>query len=148
MSESIVWILGAGFSRPLGGPLLGDLFSEASAGNLRARFPPERYPRLKTPAANLVRWIYRWGLGEEQHLVWTGKTRGEPLWSNAEEYLEFLDTAVDLGGESPGWRRLSEVIRMYEGGINPPTPGAKVSFDGPGQRQHIADTARRLLAAE
>lgn len=147
MSESIVWILGAGFSRPLGGPLLGDLFSEASAGNLRARFPPERYPRLKTPAADLVRWIYRWGLGEEQSLPWAGagKVRGERLWTNAEEYLEFLDTAVDLGSESPGWRRLSAVIRVYEGGTN---PGARASFDGLNQRQHIADTARRLLAAE
>src|SRR5690349_5186392 len=34
-----VWIVGSGFSRPLGGPLLADLFSRRFQTRVAARFP-------------------------------------------------------------------------------------------------------------
>ena len=147
MSQRIVWVVGAGFSQPLGGPLLGDLFTPASKGNLEARYPRARFPQLDDPAADLVRWLYRWGLAEEVSMGLSGWIRGERLWVNTEEFLDYLDTAVALGSESPGWRRLWPLIERYAASRsipgNPP-----LSFVGPGQRQHVADTARRLLAAE
>ena len=40
----VVWILGAGFSKPLGGPLLVDLFAPNAIQEMEAQFPPETYP--------------------------------------------------------------------------------------------------------
>lgn len=37
--RKIVWILGAGFSRSLGGPLLADLFSQEKRLELKERYP-------------------------------------------------------------------------------------------------------------
>jgi hypothetical protein len=54
MSENkTVWVLGAGFSRGLGGPLLGNLLSEASYDNISHVYP-EAFKSF--PA---VPWIYR-----------------------------------------------------------------------------------------
>lgn len=144
----IVWVLGAGFSKPLGGPLLGDLFTSASKGNLEARFPRERYPRLHVPAAALVRWMYRFGQGLEVTGAFGMKSVGERIWENAEEFLEYLDTAVALGGDSPGWRRLEPIVRQYTSTMVVPGAPAQPSFGAPEQQQHVADTARRLMGAE
>ncbi len=153
MSERIVWVLGAGFSRPLGGPLLGDLFTTASAGNLDARYPRASYPLLHSDAADFVRWLYRWGLGEDAALpagIGSANPTHERLWENAEEFLEYLDTAVTMGAESPGWRRIAPLVNRYVTSINMyRNPSTHVMLDTESAtRRAIANAARRLLAAE
>lgn len=69
-----VWILGAGFSRRLGGPLLGDLLSEISLHDLRHRHPETWLSRSACEYCVL-------GLRE-------GIARG--WWSNAEDYISAI----------------------------------------------------------
>lgn len=88
------WILGAGFSRSLGGPLLDDLFSERSAAELVAKFDMQI-----RPAQDRTRWL-------AVHLCrWGNENR---WWSNAEDYLDRLDSAVAQGDESDAWNVLIE----------------------------------------
>lgn len=80
---NVVWILGAGFSKPLGGPLLTDLFSQRLTNELLAHFravAPEVARDLEV-ADN----VYR-GRGNRESV----KLRGLP-WGNPEQFLELLD---------------------------------------------------------
>lgn len=138
----IVWILGAGFSKPLGGPLLVDMFTAASAGNLAARYPVSAYPRLNDPAVRLVRWLYQYGLhgADERTPPLTENRTGERLWENAEEFLEFVDLAISPTG--------SARLRRLDGLIGLCCSNTATSRSAYGDNKHVAATARRLLAAE
>lgn len=90
-----VWILGAGFSRPLGGPLLTDLLSSHMQLEILARFGDAPL-RERTNFAVL-------------HLHSEGKKQG--AWSHAERFLAFLDIAASDpdGGHD---RRLREIAKF------------------------------------
>ena len=81
----IVWILGAGFSRSLGAPLLADLFS---IEGLQAAITT--YPDLEQDKQNLREVVnaYKYGAYGLAHA--TPRAR---LWTHAEEFLERLDLA-------------------------------------------------------
>ncbi|MFT5323140.1 MAG: hypothetical protein ACI8P0_000986 [Planctomycetaceae bacterium] len=92
-----VWILGAGFSAPLGGPLLNDLFSQKMESDLESHYG------WKADRKNPANWIavnlFRWGLGERVHTAGdSGETQGRRLWQHAEEYLDRLDSALHSRG--------------------------------------------------
>jgi len=53
-----VWILGAGFSKPLGGPLLGKLLSPESERDLRVRY--SKMPQLWTHHASHAIEQFHW----------------------------------------------------------------------------------------
>jgi hypothetical protein len=73
-----VWILGAGFSQSLGGPLLDDLFrSDPDVGLF---FPDEGFPGLAQTITD-IETLFQWGM------------RVENRWSNAEDFLAFVDDA-------------------------------------------------------
>ncbi len=77
---STVWILGAGFSRSLGGPLLGDLFKpDKNFDEADDLLPREEYGLL----------------GLTRRLVILSYTKGkeERLWEDAEEFLAKVDEA-------------------------------------------------------
>ena len=74
-----VWILGAGFSRSLGGPLLSDLLEPETLDDLRLLYPAPDYPEY-TPD-----YIY----GAQQLFV-HGRDK-EKQWIDAEEYISFLE---------------------------------------------------------
>jgi hypothetical protein len=86
MSEKLrdkrVWILGAGFSRHAGGPLLSDLFSEGS-DELFPSVDDEWGPKLRD-----VGTIYRNHSGKE----------GLKLWSDPEQFMERLDNYLFANG--------------------------------------------------
>lgn len=84
-----VWILGAGFSRPLGGPLLPDLLSETMQTQIRVRHPDAT--ALVTSGTRLYK-RYRRGLRTE--------------WADAEQFLVFLERAAVDG--TPQHRQLSK----------------------------------------
>jgi len=78
-AKKTVWILGAGFSRPLGGPLLYDLLSHKGRMQARARFGD--------------------AFAHDTAIVYTvfedGHRTDSQLWQHAEEFLEVVDLARD-----------------------------------------------------
>jgi hypothetical protein len=79
--RNVVWILGSGFSRGLGGPLLYELLSRKAYTEIQSKF------REKVKSCGRVYGLY-W-----KH--WFGNTASdEKIWSHAEEFLDFVDTAV------------------------------------------------------
>ena len=120
-----VWILGAGFSKSLGGPLLPDLLSTASMARISAAYPKtdSRFTKLRGEAVN-----------EVMHLYCIGGPEGQAVgrrWEDAEEFLDALDTAArsEIGSQA----------RVYLNSIT----GAK-GVDP----NELAIAARRLVAAE
>lgn len=99
----IVWILGAGFSKPLGGPLLKDLFTTSSFDAMQYRFPKEEYSGLYNNPAQAVHFLYnedrRKGEGRE--------------WADAEEFLDALDAAVRAGAVSSSTSRLMKRVEPF-----------------------------------
>jgi len=87
----IVWILGSGFSRALGGPLLNELLTRKGGLLAMARFgdDEEKYRRARDAFT--------------RHLG-----RGRRLWENAEEFLDLLDQARHNNG-------LAKLILSSEG---------------------------------
>ncbi len=88
----IVWVLGAGFNKPLGGPLLPQLLSRGSEIRIRAAFPEAT--GLFTGAGHEAISNLLFGHGWQ-----TGDPAFRP-WQDAEELLELLDRAGfgrDLG---------------------------------------------------
>lgn len=88
-STSIVWILGAGFSVPLGGPLFRALISASTARELEgwgefATLPIEGLQQTGlTPY--VISKLYQSG---------TGAHSSAKLWADAEEFLDRLDVAA------------------------------------------------------
>jgi hypothetical protein len=131
-----VWLLGAGFSRALGGPLLTDLF-RPSGGMLDDAlfFPHARYPYL---ASDLLvsRLFFRAG-------------REEGRWSDAEEFLAFVDSAQrDANGPKKG------VLSSIKDRLLSGAPVSAADVDERAfaySREHFVTNAtpiRRALAAE
>jgi hypothetical protein len=81
-----VWILGAGFSRSLGGPLLTDLLSEASVHRVTRTY--ELNFKSDGDMPELVALIYGAGAAGSRSLF------ESPQWEDAEGFLERLDLAV------------------------------------------------------
>src|SRR5580692_12507562 len=92
--DRIVWVLGAGFSAGLGAPLLKDLFSRASSEDLFVRYSRD-VPALFGPEVPFVRWLYAYGSTNDYVEIDNSQWRGELMWRNAEEFVEYLDIAAE-----------------------------------------------------
>jgi hypothetical protein len=79
---SVVWVLGSGFSKHVGGPLLNELLTPRGRSLVAARFQDggDFYPEVSE--------IY------QQHLG----SNGAQLWNNAEEFLDLIDQARTTEG--------------------------------------------------
>jgi hypothetical protein len=125
MGYRTVWVLGAGFSKPLGGPLLPDLFSSGARDRVIAAYgdDPAKMQVLFSDLAKAVRRLYA------EH------GRDAPLqarrWDDAEQFLEALDSAACDGVGSPS----ANLLRAL-------SPNHKPDFGA------LAVAARRLVAAE
>ncbi len=119
----IVWVLGAGFSKSLGGPLLPALLSRRSSERIRAVYPDAQEVNDG------------WGVQTVRQMLslhgWE-RTPSQPAWMDAEEFLEQLDAAA-LFPDSAA-RRL---VRMR----------AERELDGT-QFEDLAAAAKRIVAAE
>lgn len=134
-----VWILGAGFSRSLGAPLLAGLFRQQHFSDLKAGLGDDLL------AANLA-WT--------QALFNHGKDV-EHLWDDGEEFLSFVDAAT--GDEvAPDWdpAKRAELMGLLQRGhyLNGENRGRLIGFT---QSSHFescvkdpAKTVRRALALE
>jgi hypothetical protein len=97
-----VWILGAGFSRALGGPLLGELFSKDLLLKVDAAFDLEKYVGIgpNNRWASAIRDL--WGQFED--------ARRSPPWRDPEDFLDRLDLAAREEG-SPSGKWIRKVCR-------------------------------------
>src|SRR4051794_23663942 len=95
MVGSIVWILGAGFSRPLGGLLLPQLLSTSFM------------PRMAAAFGDGAWWSEPRGLLELHARGIQGA-----IWQDAEEFLDVLDTAASRGPESPSGRLIHGLLQQ------------------------------------
>jgi hypothetical protein len=108
----VVWVLGAGFSRALGGPLLPNLLSDESEGNLGVRYPSAVYRRLYEDGPQIARAVFAAGLAGHE------RSR-ERLWTNAEEFIDYVDTAADPKDATPGKVEHERATGVDPGGPNP-----------------------------
>lgn len=134
-SMRIVWLLGAGFSRSLGGPLLEHLFQPRSRRFDLERFPEGTYPQL---AGELFRTRVFFNAGKR-----------EGLWADAEEFLAFVDAAYRPGTNGVKNGILRDLASRI-GDHRDLHPGWRLdlgSFSG-GSLDHLDRIVRRSLAAE
>lgn len=143
-----VWVIGAGFSRSLGGPLLGRLLSAESYWNLAARVrddtrdpPGTKAPKLINDAAAMAVNLYSYG--DPAKHVYTSRMskesyNSEDLWRDAEEFLDWLDTISEGSAAHVRLQQLlgSDGVAHFSG--DAPDPSLKA----------LQDAARRLVAAE
>jgi hypothetical protein len=101
-----VWLLGSGFSAPLGGPLLSDLFRQETEDEILPFFPDgeDGYPGL----ADALVWV--------QNTFRLGLEKG--IWRNAEQYLAYVDDGY-RGGHIPKRTRLAKLIEDADRRVEP-----------------------------
>jgi hypothetical protein len=126
----VVWVLGSGFSKPLGGPLLTELFTPGSFKSLERRVPDN-------PTATLACEIYNYGRGYFRGSLFrtAQNPRGEVLWDDAEQYIDLLDSASETA-------RLIVDRATYAISNSHGTTLRKTDID------RIYHAARQILAAE
>jgi hypothetical protein len=129
-----VWILGSGFSKPLNGPLLRDLFKQEQVEDVEAEFPGEKYPGL----AHSLPWVQRY--------FHVGLKQG--LWDNAEQFLARVDDAC-RAGVGPKYDRLRVLVGTT---LMVDRQGALTGSVGQSEAEErfrsLATSVRRGLAAE
>lgn len=126
---SVVWILGAGFSRSLGGPLLTDLLGTAATDRVTACYPQNPYRLLHDEGAETVRSLFRY-FGPRA-------APGERRWEDAEQFLDALD-AVSTARDhtAPGFMAMHSLVTQFGHSGNYPLI------------RSLATSGRRLMAAE
>jgi hypothetical protein len=127
------WILGAGFSRPLGGPLLVDLLSPSTRLQLRHLYSTAIDPLL----VDRVLTLYHYGAGSTGGSLHVQP--GDQVWRDPEQFLEYLD---EIGTDHSRFSRITEIWSDL-GGANP------VLFP-PGSASEIAalgEVAKRVVCA-
>jgi len=136
-ANKVVWILGAGFSRPLGGPLLNNLFTpvswELTAGRYGSPF------RVVTPAARAAHWLYNSGrrFANGRLREWKDDELGADLWSDAEQFLEIIDAAT---GSDAAWYEFRAEEYLNRPPVTRTHPKPTI--------EELSAASRRLLAAE
>jgi hypothetical protein len=83
----IIWILGAGFSRSLGAPLLADLFTSESARRVTLHYPREM-AALKVKPDELAEIFWHGAYG------FPHASPTERRWEHAEEFIEQIELAT------------------------------------------------------
>lgn len=141
MTRRVVWILGAGFSMPLGGPSLASLLSFETERSLELEIPNDADHTVAREnvlgrIARCTRWLYHYGT---RFAANNGKcplngSGGETLWYDAEDFFDKLDRAARLP-QGANAARLAAAIRAGAHGMNVPIPA-------------VRDAAKRMLAFE
>lgn len=108
---SVVWILGASFSKSLGAPLLSDLFSNRLGEQIRLRRGESR--PLAEGQGDYTTRLEQLFNAERVARAFRDGRRGWP-WADAEEFLEVLDQ-VRLGAQSPPTDIVNMVKDMVHG---------------------------------
>jgi hypothetical protein len=105
-NSGVVWILGAGFSKALGGPLIEDLLAFRDLPVLQTLFSPDKYAGAAEEQFK-ARLFYKYG-------------RDRRYWDHAEQFLDLVETAdTETGSTSSHGRSLlqsmlTDVVRYPE----------------------------------
>ena len=141
MTRRTVWILGAGFSMPLGGPSLASLLSFETERSLQVEIPDDTDHAVEREnilgrVASCTRWLYHYGtkFAANNGRCPLNGSGGETLWYDAEDFFDKVDRAARLP-EGAKAARLGAAIRAGAHGTNVPIPA-------------VRDAAKRLLAYE
>src|SRR5260370_39802665 len=126
LPRNVVWILGAGFSRPLGGPLLRDFFRPETLAKLRAYYEADRYPLLYGAECRVAHALYNYGIAFRNGKVPADRAidpnvrnfEGEHIWEDAEEFIAFLETAA-IKPESGEANRTNGIVHRISNNQNP-----------------------------
>jgi len=94
--RKVVWILGSGFSKSLGGPLLKDLLTKRRHDLVDVTFTGPALPKDRLIAYNIF-----------DNFRETPAKAG--YWEHAEEFLDFVDAASDPA--SPRYALLNQLLR-------------------------------------
>jgi hypothetical protein len=133
--KKVVWILGSGFSVPLGGPTLWTLLSAATGELMSSRYAAHEEVGGRT--AKLIRRLYHCGRGwpDGPILPSDGRIQGENLWTDPEAFLDYLDSAAAQQNGALG-SQVQRVLQKLETSQALPTTA------------QAAGVARRMIAAE
>lgn len=132
--KKTVWILGAGFSKSLGAPLLTDMLSFSAEGETRARFDS-----LQTELSLLVHDLFRRFNRDGDF--------GAGRWSDAEQFLDYLDVAQTSGPRASVIETLLGAYASLKEETERNIALARVASTRP-LISEIVTTARRVVAAE
>jgi hypothetical protein len=135
-----VWILGAGFSRSLGGPLMGELLSLGAWRDIVARYSGH----LDKHDAELVFLLFHCGAGFPEGPPTYGalfEFRAMRRWRDAEEFMEILDSAQDDPAKEVTVKDVHEQLKEFgtRGGFT-------YNHELPPMRE-LARRVRRVIAA-
>jgi hypothetical protein len=133
----VVWVLGAGFSKPLGGPLLGQLLSPGSVQDLQERFGRGRLP--VSDAARCACHVYHYGRKYAEGSLLPDPIAGETLWEDAEDFIARLDSSESIAGARYTLQRICTTLRRL---IPASWPQKEPSLED------MREGARRLVAAD
>lgn len=136
-----VWIIGAGFSRPLGGPLLSDLLSAKSKAQVVRRYGEPGKHLVESPCARIVHWLFDRANNTPRPATekpqirrdveyWNEHNQVPPFdmqrqWADAEEFLVWLDDAANANGIET--REFHDALfgaadQLHEVDTSPPQP--------------------------
>ena len=121
-NKAVAWILGSGFSRSLGGPLLSELLSQQSRVRLARQYkdvkwlggrPDPNDPRTRwndavdffdSESVQVVYDLFAFGTGYPEGWIQSYDRRpsglGAKLWAHAEEFLDYLDAETNGGSDA------------------------------------------------
>jgi hypothetical protein len=146
VDKKIVWILGAGFSAPLGGPLLTQLFAPQCLDVLSDFFPTTFEPVEFVDVMRAYHYGTRFRHGRSLGHVGgvPQDTVGAALWEDAEQFLDFLDCADDATNGKAHRKAIGRALAGYAVSLERPREEMRAAQRvGP-----LPGLARRLLAAE
>src|SRR5213075_1650027 len=149
-SQKHVWILGAGFSKALGGPLIGDLLAMREKAVLDSLFPTKDFPGVADEQFK-ARLFCKYGLDRR-------------YWDHAEQFLDLVESAAAENGATHSHGRtllqsmLKDTVRYPEtipqkGGASV-FPGSTPMREVPGPSHNFANVhdlaaaCRRALAVD
>src|SRR5260221_9199477 len=86
----VAWILGAGFSAPLGGPLLKGLLTPSAWHQVKHEYGT-RFPSVFRLEGAWASTLYQYGRKFELGDLFPSISGGEQLWGDAETFIDELD---------------------------------------------------------
>lgn len=137
--ERVTWVLGTGFSRPLGGPMLNDLLSLRLWRELQVVYRESKYEDLHhAKALKDVLCLYHYGRRFPEGTMDLPNLQnfaGEAAWEEAESFLDYLDRA----SSDPAGPSNARLRRMFV---------STMGHDSLSRPEELSLAAKRHIAAE
>lgn len=111
-----VWIVGAGFSRSLGGPLLPDILRQELLRDLEAKYPSARFGDLALSCFR-AQALFNYG----KHI--------EGAWDDAEEFLDFVDSTEAGSPSEQALMRMATTTFRLDAAHNKVETGSGLIFE-------------------